>query len=80
MDDTHESVIAETAPVGTPPAIVDKLNAATRKVIAQPAIKEKFAGLGAETVGGTPDEFATYIKDDLSKWTRIVKDAHVKVD
>ena len=56
------------------------MNAATRKVIAQPAVREKFAGLGAEAVGGTPEEFGAYIKDDFSKWTRIVKEANVKVD
>jgi len=68
------------APAGTPHEIVDKLNAATQKVIAQAAMREKFAGIGAETTGGTPEQFGAYIRDDLSKWTRIVKDANVKVD
>jgi tripartite-type tricarboxylate transporter receptor subunit TctC len=68
------------APAGTPQEIIDKLNAATQKVIAEPAIREKFAGIGAEATGGTPAEFATYIRDDLAKWTRIVKEANVKVD
>jgi tripartite-type tricarboxylate transporter receptor subunit TctC len=67
-------------PAGTPREIIEKLNAATQKVIAQAAVKEKFAGLGAETVGGTPEEFGAYIKDDFAKWTRIVKDANVKVE
>ncbi|MGZ5032937.1 MAG: Bug family tripartite tricarboxylate transporter substrate binding protein [Usitatibacter sp.] len=68
------------APAGTPREIVDKLYAATKKVISDPATKEKFEGLGADAVGGTPEQFAAYIKDDLSKWTRIVKDADVKVE
>jgi len=68
------------APAGTPREIIDKLNVATRKVIAQPAVREKFEGLGAEAVGGTPEEFGAYIRDDFSKWTRIVKEANVKVD
>jgi tripartite-type tricarboxylate transporter receptor subunit TctC len=68
------------APAGTPREVIDKLNAATQKVIAQAAVKEKFAGLGAETVGGTPEEFGAYIKEDFAKWTRIVKDANVKVE
>ena len=68
------------APAGTPREIVDKLNAATRKVISQPAVRAKFAEIGGETTGGTPEQFATYIRDDLSKWTRIVKDANVKVE
>jgi tripartite-type tricarboxylate transporter receptor subunit TctC len=68
------------APAGTPREVIDKLNAATRKVILQPAFREKLAGLGADAVGGAPEQFAAYIRDDLSKWTRIVKDAHVKVE
>ena len=68
------------APAGTPREIVDKLNAATQKVIAPPEVKEKFAAIGADTTGGTPEQFSAYIRDDLSKWTRIVKDAHVKVE
>ncbi len=68
------------APAGTPREIIDKLNAATQKVIAQAAIREKFAGIGAEATGGSPEQFGAYIRDDLSKWTRIVKDANVKVE
>ena len=68
------------APAGTPREVIDRLNAATQKVIAQAAVREKFAGIGASATGGTPEEFAAYIREDLSKWTRIVKDANVKVD
>jgi tripartite-type tricarboxylate transporter receptor subunit TctC len=68
------------APAGTPRDIVDKLNAATQKVVAQPAVKEKFAGLGADAVGGAPEHFGAYIRNDLAKWTRIVKEANVKVE
>jgi tripartite-type tricarboxylate transporter receptor subunit TctC len=68
------------APAGTPRDVIDKLNAATQKAIVQPALREKFAGIGAETTGGTPEQFSAYIRDDFSKWTRIVKDANVKVE
>ena len=68
------------APAGTPREIVDKLNAAVQKVIAQPAIRAKFAEIGAQTTGSTPEQFGAYIRDDLAKWTRIVKDANVKVE
>ena len=68
------------APAGTPREIIDKLNAATQKVIAQAVIREKFAGIGAMATGGSPEQFGAYIRDDLSKWTRIVKDANVKVE
>ena len=68
------------APAGTPREIIDRLNAATQKVISQAAIRERFVGIGAEATGGTPEQFSAYIRDDLSKWTRIVKDANVKVE
>jgi len=68
------------APAGTPRDVVEILAAATQKVIAQPATREKFAELGAEATGGTPEQFAAYIRDDLTKWKRIVKDANIKVE
>ena len=68
------------APAGTPREIVDKLNAAVQKIIAQPAIRAKFADIGAQTTGGTPEQFGAYIREDLAKWTRIVKDANVRVE
>jgi tripartite-type tricarboxylate transporter receptor subunit TctC len=68
------------APAGTPREIVDKINAAIQKVIAQPAVRAKFADIGAQTTGGTPEQFGAYIREDLAKWTRIVKDANVKVE
>jgi len=68
------------APAGTPREIVDKLNAAVQKIIAQPAIRAKFADIGAQTTGGTPEQFGAYIREDLAKWTRIVKEANVKVE
>jgi tripartite-type tricarboxylate transporter receptor subunit TctC len=68
------------APAGTPREIVDRLYAATKKVLSDAPVREKFEGLGADAVGGTPEQFAAYIRDDFSKWTRIVKDANVKVE
>lgn len=68
------------APAGTPREIVEKLNAATLKVLAQPAIQEKFAGIGAVTTGGPPEAFAAYIRSDLAKWAKVIKDNNVKVE
>jgi tripartite-type tricarboxylate transporter receptor subunit TctC len=68
------------APAGTPRDVIDKLNAAVQKVIAQAAVREKLAGIGAAPTGGSPEDFAGYIKEDFAKWTRIVKDNHVKVE
>jgi tripartite-type tricarboxylate transporter receptor subunit TctC len=68
------------APAGTPPQVIATLNAATNKALQQAAIKEKYAGVGAVTTGGTPEQFTAYIAEDLARWTKVVKDANVKVD
>jgi tripartite-type tricarboxylate transporter receptor subunit TctC len=68
------------APAGTPREVVEKLNAATQKVIAQAATQERLAQIGAAPAGGPPERFGDYIKEDFAKWTRIVKDANVKVE
>ncbi|APV50268.1 hypothetical protein BWI17_11540 [Betaproteobacteria bacterium GR16-43] len=68
------------APANTPPEIVAALNTAINKVLQQPGVREKYAGVGAVTTGGTPEQFAAYIAEDLARWTKVVKDANVKVD
>lgn len=68
------------APAGTPPDIVAKLNAAVQKAIARPEVKERFATLGVEPLGGTPDEFAAFIRDDFAKWTQVIKDGNIKAE
>ena len=68
------------APAATPKEIIERLNAAAVKTINQPAIKSRFAELGADTIGNSPGEFAAYVKDDYAKWYKVVKDANIKVD
>ena len=68
------------APAGTAADIVSKLNAAILKVLASQATKDRFAGLALEAAPGTPEHFAAYIKDDFARWTKVVKDANIKVD
>ena len=56
------------APAATPRAIVMKLNAEIARILAQPAVKERLLGQGLDPVGGTPEQFATYFKAEVSKW------------
>lgn len=67
-------------PAGTPHDIISKLNAATVKVMARPAVKERFASFGAEAVSSTPEAFGKFIKEDFAKWTKVVKDANIHVE
>ena len=64
-------------PAGTPKDLVDLLNKEIVKVMAFPDVKEKCAQLGFDVVANTPAEFATYIKTDVAKWEKVIKDAKV---
>jgi tripartite-type tricarboxylate transporter receptor subunit TctC len=67
-------------PVGTPRAIVIKLNTEVNKALQSPALKERYAAIEAEPVGGTPEEFAAYVKKETVKWADVVKKSGAKLD
>ncbi len=64
----------------TPAALVSRVNADTAKVLQMPDIRERFNALGGEIIGGTPDEFAAYIKKEIPKWTKVVRDSGARAD
>jgi len=68
------------APTGTPPAVVNKLNAALRKIIDSPEVQAKFKNVGFEGFSSTPEELGDYIKVQLGEWGKMVKDAGIQVD
>jgi tripartite-type tricarboxylate transporter receptor subunit TctC len=45
-----------------------------------PEVKERFAALGVSSLGGTPQEFTAFIREDLAKWTKVIKDGNIKVE
>jgi tripartite-type tricarboxylate transporter receptor subunit TctC len=68
------------APAGVPRPIVDRLNAAINKVLKSEAFKEKFAKIGDEPAGGTPEDFVATIKTDSAKWADVIKRSGAKLD
>ena len=60
------------APKGTSRDIVDKLHAAVKKVLADPAVKKRIEETGSIIIGNTPDEFTQQIKDELAVYQRVV--------
>jgi tripartite-type tricarboxylate transporter receptor subunit TctC len=68
------------APAHTPAAIVTRWRNETLGVINRPELKERFAQLGAEPVGSTPDEFDRVIRDDITKWGKVVRALGVTAD
>lgn len=68
------------APAGTPKDMVVRLNTAFNKALAMPELRKKLGDEGADAAGGTPEQFATLIKDDSVRWGRIVKESGARVD
>ena len=68
------------APAGVPRQIVDKLNAAINKALKSESFKEKFAKIGDEPAGGTPEDFAATIKADSAKWSEVVRRSGARLD
>ncbi len=68
------------APAKTPKPIVDRLQKEIAAVMAMPEIREKYLKGGFEPVGNTPAEFGTQIKADLARWSKVVKDAKIRLD
>jgi tripartite-type tricarboxylate transporter receptor subunit TctC len=68
------------APAKTPPVIVDKLNAEIHAVLKQTDVREKLLAQGLETSPSTPAEFSTYLKNEITKWAKVVKEANARVD
>ena len=68
------------APAGTPPEIVARLSSEIAKITRAPAFKERFDALGILPVGNTPDEALAFLKSEVSKWGKVIRDANVKVD
>ncbi|MBI3053360.1 MAG: tripartite tricarboxylate transporter substrate binding protein [Betaproteobacteria bacterium] len=65
---------------GTPPAIVNKLNAEINRILQLPDVRERLGALGAEIIGGTPQEFADHIQREIPKWAKVIKDAGVRLE
>jgi tripartite-type tricarboxylate transporter receptor subunit TctC len=68
------------APAGVPRPIVEKLNAAINRAILSAAFRERFATIGDEPAGGTPEEFAAVIAKDSAKWADVVARSGAKLD
>ena len=68
------------APAGTPRPVIAALQREMANTLKQPDVRERFAKLGAEPVGSTPEEFDALIKSEIAKWGKVVKEAGLKAD
>ena len=74
------TVIGMFVPIATAPDIVQRLNAALIKVLASPALKERFTSQGAEARPSTPDELGKFVREDLAKWKKVVQQTGIKLE
>ncbi len=67
-------------PRGLPPEVVTRVNQAVNAVLAEPELKERFARLGAETAGGSPQQFAAVVRSESAKWKKIITERKITAD
>lgn len=65
------------APAGTPASIVDKLNAETKRAAANPELARRIEALGMEPFASTPQEFRNWVKTEIDRWTKVVREANI---
>jgi tripartite-type tricarboxylate transporter receptor subunit TctC len=70
---------AVVAPPKTPKAITEKINADINEALRDPAIQERLKKLSAEVVGGSTAETAKYLREEVDRWNKVIKDANVKI-
>jgi tripartite-type tricarboxylate transporter receptor subunit TctC len=68
------------APAGTPKDVVAQLNAEINRALALPEVKRRFAEQGVRTIGGTPEQFGAYLRSQMTRWAKVVKDAGVRIE
>jgi len=74
------SWFAVFTPASTPRPIVTRLNTEIVKVIHAPELRDRMMGLGFEVVGGRPEELGAFLKAEIVKWSKVIKDSGAKVD
>lgn len=67
-------------PAGTPQAIIGRLNGELNKVLQVPSVREHLASQGADTIGGTPQQFADYIRAEIPKWAKVIRESGAKAE
>ena len=68
------------APRGTPPAVVTKISTTLASALETPAVREKFLAQGVEPAGGTPQQFRAFLRAEMDKWGKVVREAGIRAE
>jgi tripartite-type tricarboxylate transporter receptor subunit TctC len=68
------------APAGIPKNVLEKLNAALRKALANPTVRERFGGMGVEIMDMSQAQFAAYVRTDYDKWQKVAREGNIVVE
>ena len=67
-------------PAGTPRPVIARLNADINRILKMPDVADKLKALGAVIVGSSPEEFDSYVKDEIAKWGKVARDNNIALD
>ena len=65
------------APAGTPTAVIQRLNTETTRIVRLPAVSEQLLAQGADPIGNSPQELATFLRADIERWKKLVREAKI---
>ena len=68
------------APARSPPEVVRRLNAEMAKTLADPQVRKRLASVSIEPLGGTPQEFDAYLKSEIERWGKVIREGGVRAD
>jgi tripartite-type tricarboxylate transporter receptor subunit TctC len=67
-------------PAGAPKPVVNKANAEIRKMLSVPEVSQRLIDMGADPASSSPEELAAYVKSELARWGKVVRDTGIKLD
>jgi len=68
------------APAGTPRGIVNRINAEVNRLLAQPEVRERLLALGVAPFTGTPEALGDYLKSEVARWAKVIREAGIKLE
>ena len=75
-----DSWVGILAPAKTPRPVLERLQKEIAAVLAEPEIRSRYATLGIEPVGNTPEQYREQIRADLARWEKVVKQANIRIE